>query len=186
MPQEKTFGRYRPHMNSTSAWTTPLIALGGVLLTLLVTVWMDYRKARRETRFQWTAQLLELYRDFLAASNDLRQAPVWPTPPDSPPQPVDPLVERLRAVSAEARLLAHRDVTDRMAATVTTAETLRDTVTAIRTSTEPGHSGAIDQRRRPEYDTARASFSAAVEDFLTAARADIDLRSPFSRTSQPS
>jgi len=169
-------------MDSTPAWVTPLIALGGVLLTLLVTIWMDYRKARRETRFQWTAQLLALYRDFLAAANDLRQLPVWPALSTDPPPPIDPLYERLRAVSAEAQLLAHRKVTDRMTATVTAAAALRTAVTTIRTTSGPGHGGVIDQRQRPAHDTATAEFAAAIDDFLAAARADLDLRSPFRRT----
>lgn len=169
-------------MGSTSSWTTPLITFGGVLLTLAVTMWLDQRKARRETRFQWTTHLLTQYRDFLAACNELRQARVWPAVSEDAATDIDSLVGRLQNVSSEARFLAHRDVTGQMTKTVQAAERLSTAIADVRANSRPGHAGQIDQRLRPAYDAALLDFVTYIDDFIEAARTDIDLRSPFARS----
>ncbi len=169
--------RYRPAMSSTSAWITPLITFGGVLLTLAVTVWIDHRKGRRDTRFQWTTHLLTLYREFLVACNELRKAEIWPeTPGDTAT-----IVKQLRDRAAEAPFLAHRDVTSRMADTVSSAEKLADAITHVRENSTPGHGGHVDERMRPVYESALRAFAVSIDDFVEAARSDIDVRSPFGR-----
>lgn len=160
-----------------SPWATPLITLGGVLLTLAVTMWIDHRKGLRETRFQWTTHLLTLYREFLVACNELRKIEVWPGTKDD----IIVLVKDLRDRTAEAPFLAHRDVTKQMTDALRAADNLADTIRNIRQNSAPGHNSKVDERMRPAYDAALRAFDTSVDDFIAAARSDIDVRSPFSR-----
>ena len=147
------------------------------MLTLAVTVWIDHRKGRRDTRFQWTTHLLTLYREFLTTCNELRKVEIWPETPGDAAS----LVKQLRDRAAEAPFLAHREVTQRMADAVLAAEKLAAAVTHIRENSTPGHGGHVDERMRPEHDTALRAFAASIDDFIEAARGDIDVRSPFGR-----
>src|SRR4051794_8817550 len=70
-------------MNSTGPWWgTAAVTFTGVLLTLAATVWIDYRKGRRETAFRWAERKLTLYTHFARQCRDTRDVPVWPENPE--------------------------------------------------------------------------------------------------------
>ncbi|MGQ0838085.1 hypothetical protein [Actinokineospora sp.] len=171
-------------------WAIPAFTLGGVLLTLLVTVWLDHRKGKRETAarlvehtresvFRWTERKLDLYGRHLKNCRELRDVEVWPAADIG--SPVDAIV----GTATEIVFIAPAAVSGPAERTVTAAHALADVVTEIRANSKPGHQGTIDARFRDRFADAEREFAAAVTAFTAAARRDADIDPASRETDQP-
>lgn len=161
-------------MNATGPWwITPVLTLGGVLLTLLVTVWLDARRGRRESRHRWTEHKMAIYSEFLDACDDFRDLPVWPA------TDLTESVTRIRRVARRAVYFAPGKVRETIAGVVGAARELAATVDEIRATTKAGHNNGLDDRVRPRFEQARAAFDGWVDAFAGTSRADIDISGPF-------
>ncbi|GAA2996943.1 hypothetical protein [Actinokineospora diospyrosa] len=164
-------------MTSTGPWwAAPLIAVigtvSGVVLTLLVS-------GRRENRSRFGEQRRTVYAEFLSACDELARVVVWPTPRVAQAVDTTAVVERIRAAAMHTVLVAHGTVTKRLTAVLAAAEALAGTIEQIRATGKPGHQGAVDEHHRPRHTEASTAFFAALNEFAKAARADIDVRTPF-------
>lgn len=181
---------YRPGMNSSGPWwAIPAFTLGGVLLTLLVTVRLDHRKGRREaaarlaehTResvYRWTERKLDLYSRHLKSCHDLRDLNVWPGGSAQPLTATGSLTDAIARSATEIVFIAPALVSNPAQRTVTTARALTDLIEEICGSSKPGHQGRIDERFRERHDDAARTFACAVVEFVAAARSDADIDSP--------
>lgn len=163
-------------MNSSGPWwSTPAFTLAGVLLTLLVTVWLDHRRGRRESRHRWTERKMELYSEFLDACDGFRDLEVWPRDREAAPAPTKAPFGLVRQAAARAAYVAPAEVRDRLADATGAAATLVTAIESVRADTKRGHAGAVDERARAGLDTARGAFDDAVDAFVDASRKDIDV-----------
>lgn len=91
--------------------------LGGVLLTLPVTVWLDHRKGRRETTarlvehtresvYRWTERKLDLYSRHLKSCHDLRDLDVWPGSSSQPLTATGSLTDAIARSATEIVFIA--------------------------------------------------------------------------------
>jgi hypothetical protein len=166
-------------MNSSSPWwSTPVFTLGGVLLTLLVTVWLDHRRGRRESRHRWTEHKMALYSEFLDACDDLRDISVWPADRAGEPAATLPPLTRIRRVTRRATYPAPGPVRVSLTGVVHAARKLATTIDELRATTKPGHAGALDDRVRPRLEAALSAFDKQVDAFIAASRTDIDITDP--------
>jgi hypothetical protein len=163
-------------MNSTGPWwSTPAFTLGGVLLTLLVTVWLDHRRGRRESRHRWTERKMELYSEFLDACDVVRDIRVWPVGRDADPAPTAEPFSRVKQASRRSAYVAPAAVRDRLTLVVRAANRLVTTIEEVRAESTRGHSGGVDDRLRAGLIAASEEFDEAVDAFVTASRTDIDV-----------
>jgi hypothetical protein len=181
---------YRPGMNSSGPWwAIPAFTLGGVLLTLLVTVWLDHRKGRRETAarlvertresvYRWTERKLDLYSRHLKSCHDLRDLDVWPGSSSQPLTATGSLIDAIARSATEIVFIAPARVSGPAQRAGTTARTLADLIEEIRGSSKPGHQGRIDERFRERHADAARTFACAVVEFVAAARSDADIDLP--------
>ncbi len=161
-------------------WGTPVVTFGGVLLTLLVTMWIDRRKAARESRYRWAAEKMALYSELLDACDDLGEIEVWPVGRGAEPAGTRASYVRIRRIVRRG-YPAPSPVRARMAAVLSAAAELVTMIDEVRAGSKPGHQGALDDRMRSRFDVARADFDMQVEEFLAASRADIDVEHPRGR-----
>jgi hypothetical protein len=165
---------------SGSWWGTPVVTFAGVLLTLLVTMWIDRRKAARESRYRWAAEKMALYSELLNACDDLGEIEVWPAERGVEPADTREPYVRIRRTVRRAYPAPH-PVRTRMAEVLSAATELVATIDEIRASSKPGHQGSVDDRVRLRLEATRAAFAERVEEFLAASRADIDVEHPSGR-----
>ncbi|ANZ35918.1 hypothetical protein BBK82_07300 [Lentzea guizhouensis] len=146
----------------------------GVLLTQATTWWMDQRKARRESAFRWTNRNIEFYADFVDACHELLELPVWPAD-----TPLKPLTDKLRQKSVKIRFVAPPPVNETLDKTLRAVAELAAQIDSIRTTSKPGHGDRIDERLLPGYRGSAEALSAALDEFMAAARIDVDITSVF-------
>jgi hypothetical protein len=155
-------------------WGTPVITFGGVLLTLLVTMWIDRRRSARESRYRWAAEKMALYSELLDACDDLGEIEVWPAERGAEPAGTRAPYVRIRRIVRRAYPAPH-PVRTRMTEVLSAADDLVSTIDEVRASSKPGHRGAVDDRVRSGLRAARTSFAERVDAFLAASRTDIDV-----------
>lgn len=155
-------------------WGPSVFAFGGVLLTLLVTMWIDWRKAARESRFRWAKEKMALYSDLLDACDELAELQVWPAERGGEPVDTRAPYVRLRRIVRRAYPVPQpvRTVID---AVLPAATDLVAVIDEVRAASKPGHQGALDDRLRLRFDTARTVFTSRMVEFLDASRIDIDI-----------
>jgi hypothetical protein len=177
-------------MNSSGPWwAIPAFTLGGVLLTLLVTVWLDRRKgvreieARlvehdRESAFRWTERKLDLYSRHLTRCHALTEIAVWPGRHGETPADPAAAADAILHSAIELLYLAPQPVSAPANRTVAAAKALANKITEIRENSRPGHLGSIDAGFRDANDAARNTFAVAVAEFTATTRQDIDIDRP--------
>lgn len=162
-------------MNSAGPWWgTPVITFTGVLLTLLSTMLINFWSRRRETAFRWAEAKKQLYSSFVQASHDLRRTPVWPADAD----PATTL-DVLRQLTVEFEIIAPHQVTQRAAAVLTAAERLTKSTLQIRSESKAAHGHSVADRFRQSHAEAESNFADSMQQFLRAARTDLDVPSGF-------
>lgn len=178
---------YGRGVNPNGPWWIPVtMTMAGVMITLLVNVWLDSRRGRREvaarlseygreTAFRWAERKLELYSTHMGHCHSLADLPVWPSAAGA--EPVDPgeLVANLSRGADRLGYLAPPAVREATGRTVDAARELAGTITAIRRETRRGHDGGVAVAARPRWEEARAAFVSAVAGFASASRADLDI-----------
>lgn len=161
-------------MNSGPWWGTPVITFAGVLLTLLSTVWINIVSRRRESAFRWAEVKKRLYTSFVQACRDLQRVTVWPADTN-----LAESLDAIRKLTVEFEIIAPPRVTDRAATALAAAERLAEHIAKIRNESKAGHGDTIAERFRDDHTKALNALSSAVEDFLRAVRADLDVKSRF-------
>ena len=150
------------------------MTFGGVLLTLCATVWLDYRKGRRETAFSWADRKIALYTHLARVCRDVRDIPVWPGTAEE-----TTVLSGLRDDLGEVEYLAPPAVV-REARTATAAvEALLGHAGMIRRDSAPGHHNAIAVQFAEEHQRLVAAVTAAVDEFVEVSRTDVDIKSKF-------
>lgn len=167
-------------MNSTGPWWgTAAVTFTGVLLTLAATVWIDYRKGRRETAFRWADRKIALYTHLARACRDSRDLTVWPESADETTQ-----LETIRDDVGDIEYVAPPAVTRAASDALAAVEALFSHVRVIRTESTPGHQGAVAARFVEELSQLSEAVSTAVDAFVKISRADVDIKSKFAALSE--
>jgi hypothetical protein len=166
-------------MNSIGPWWgTPAVTFGGVLLTLCATVWLDYRKGRRETAFRWADRKIALYTHLARVCRDARGIPVWPETSEEPT-----VLSSVRDDVGEVEYLAPPAVVREARTAMAAMEALLSHVATIRRESAPGHHNAIAARFAEEHQRLVAAVTAAVDKFVEVSRTDVDIKSKFTTLS---
>lgn len=185
-------------MNAQGSWWIPVVmTFAGVLITLLVNVWIDQRKGGRETAarlsgyaresaFRWTERKLDLYSGHLSTCHSLADLAVWPRERDGTAPDPEPLAASIARSAAELVYLAPRPVQRPTEETVSAARALSELIMEIRRNTTPGHGGTVEVAVRTRLSESRERFAAAVTEFVTVTRADIDIETTDSHTRESS
>ncbi|WP_284741877.1 hypothetical protein [Amycolatopsis sp. RTGN1] len=160
------------------AWAVGgIAALLGVAAGLVVTALIRDRDGRREHAAEDAYAALPSYRAVTGAALDLVALPVWPSDhrrlaedksngnPDTLAQPTVDAVRHLDFRPPPVRQAAD--------AVLTTARDLAHVVADIRTTTKPGHRGAIAARVANRHETAVAALRDAHNQFVAVCRVDL-------------
>jgi hypothetical protein len=118
---------------------------------------------------------MELYSEFLAACDDLRDIEVWPSERGTEPSPSNAPFVQVRQAAQRAAYVAPTEVRARLTEATGAAEALAATIEDVRGTTKRGHAGAVDDRVRSRLDEARDSFNIAVDAFVIASRKDVGI-----------
>jgi hypothetical protein len=161
-------------MNAVPWWGPSLLALGGTLLGAVATLSISLLNRRTERRRLARDEKVAAYPELLAAATRLADLAVWPAGDDPHGQLAD--IERLVARIA---FFAPPKVGGRLAPVLHAATDLATLVSHIRAASEPGHGGRIDQRLAPQHATAVEQLRQATTAFTTAARADLEINTPY-------
>lgn len=169
-------GYYRAGMSSSGPWwASPLIALVGPVIGVVLTL---YVTGRRDARSRFGDEKRTVYADFLIACARLRDAAVW-SPVSEAGDDTGALLRQIRGTAMHTVLTAHRDVGRELADVLAAAQQLAAVIDAIRQSSKPGHRGAVDQRQRGRHEAAVTALSIALNQFTKAARLDLNVRTPM-------
>ena len=138
-------------MNSSGPWwAIPAFTLGGVLLTLLVTVRLDHRKGRREAAARLTEHTRESVYRWTERKLDLIQPPPQELPRSTGLRRVAwrfiaavdrQLTDAIARSATEIVFMAPARVSDPAQRTVATARALTDLIEEIHANSKPGHQG---------------------------------------------
>ncbi|ADJ48098.1 hypothetical protein AMES_6273 [Amycolatopsis mediterranei S699] len=161
--------------STTPWWGSGVFALATGLLTALTAALATLLPKRAERRIEQRRLSREhkekLYPDFIGCAYEIVTAPLWATTPEDRQRHLDRLVGRSHQVAFFAPEPLGRAVSE----VVRAATELTDLATTIRTSSKPGHQGAIDQRFARDYDEAREKLRTAVAAFTEAGRSDLEI-----------
>jgi hypothetical protein len=166
-------------MNSTAPWWgSGIFALATGLLTVLTAALATTLPKRTERRLEQRRLSREhkekLYPDFIAGAYEIVTAPVW----DSTPEDRQRHLDRLVGLSHQVAFFAPESTETSAALVVHAATDLTELAATIRTSSKPGHDGAVDQRFSPGYDEALEKLRAAVSKFTDEGRKDLEISGP--------
>ncbi|HET6703910.1 MAG TPA: hypothetical protein VFH84_02995, partial [Amycolatopsis sp.] len=87
-------------------------------------------------------------------------------------------LDQLIGHSHQVAFFAPEPTGEAVAAVVRAATEVTELSATIRTSSKPGHEGAIDQRFTAAYDEALEKLRDAVADFTTVGRSDLEITHP--------
>ena len=167
---------YRAGMSSSGPWwASPLIALVGPVVGVVLTL---YVTGRRDTRSRFGDEKRTVYADFLIACARLRDAAVWP-PASEAGEDIGALLRQIRGTAMHTVLTAHRDVGQLLTGVLAAAQQLAAVIDDIRQSSKPGYRGATDERQRGRHEAAVTALSTALNSFTKAARLDLNVRTPM-------
>lgn len=163
-------------MNSTTPWWgSGVFALATGLLTALTAALATVLPKRTERRIERRRLHREhkenLYPEFIACAYEIVTAPLWAGNAEDRQRRLDQLVGR----SHQVAFFAPEPVGAAVAAVVRAATGVTELAATIQASSKPGHDGAIDQRFAKPYDEALDTLRAAVAEFTTIGRSDLEI-----------
>lgn len=151
-----------------------MVTFAGVLLTLAATVWIDYRKGRRETAFRWADRKITLYTHLARLCRDARDVAVWPESPEEAT-----LLDSIRDDVGDIEYVAPRAVTHAAGEALAAIEAMLGHARTIRNESTPGHQATIATRFTEEHQRLVTAVSTAVDKFVKTSRTDVDIKSKF-------
>ncbi|TDV44276.1 hypothetical protein [Actinophytocola oryzae] len=161
-------------MDTAPWWGSGLFTLGGGLLATTATVTLGILNRRTERRRLARTEKIAAYPELLGAATRLAELAVWPDTAD----PRDRVAEIERLVDRIA-FFAPSSVSTTLGPVLASAHELAGLVTRIRADSSPGHGDRIDRRLAPHHRDAVDRLREAVAAFTNAARADLEIRTPY-------
>jgi hypothetical protein len=155
-----------------------MFALATGLLTALtaaLATTLPKRTERRVEQRRLSRQHKEkLYPDFIAAAYEIVAAPLWEDNPEDGRRRLD----RLTGLGHQVAFFAPESTEAAAMPVIQAATELTDLILTIRTSSRPGHQGAVDQRFSAAHDDTLANLRAAVAEFTRTGRDDLEISGP--------
>jgi hypothetical protein len=166
---------------TTSWWGSGLFTIAGAVLAMLGSLIPDLLNRRSERRRLSRDQKETDYPALLTIASRLTQLPVWPV---NSPDP-DALQDETYALAQRIAFFSPSTVSRTLPALLTATSRLATTVTEIRSNSQPTHSNGIDQRYARQHQTAVTELNDAIRAFVSAARADLEIRTPYTLVHAP-
>ncbi|MBN9743540.1 hypothetical protein DMP23_21090 [Amycolatopsis sp. A1MSW2902] len=152
-------------------WGSGMFTVAGVLITTLGASALAILNRRTERRRLSREQKIETYPELLYAAHRLARTPVWPVSAGDPEE----LRDEIDRAAQRVRLFAPEFVGDAATGLLAAADSLAQTVRAIRTDRKPAHADLLDQRDAARHREAVERLRTAAEAFLSTTRVDLEV-----------
>ena len=155
------------------SWASLLVTLAAALIAASVTLQAERRKRRTEADHQWNKEKAANYAPLRRSARELATIPVWPRDKNGETVETAPLVASLHGIAAEIAFFGADSVNAAIERLLAAATEFTETVRVIRSTTEAGYHGDIDQRVVGSYREAKQKLIAEIEAFTEAGRVDL-------------
>ncbi|HEX3783842.1 MAG TPA: hypothetical protein VHX38_29620 [Pseudonocardiaceae bacterium] len=155
------------------SWASMLVTLAAALIAASVTWQVERRNRRTEADHQWNKEKAAAYAPLRKSARELARIAVWPRETGEPAVDIRPLFEELEDIAASIAFFGSAGVNAAIAELLTAATEFAETVRVVRSTSEPGYHGDIDQRVAGRYQEADRKLGAAIEVFTEAGRVDL-------------
>jgi hypothetical protein len=155
------------------SWASTLVTLAAALIAASVTFQTERRKRRTAADHQWDKEKAANYAPLRRAARELVAIPVWPRGKNDATVETAPLLDVLHGIAAEIAFFGADSVNAAIDRLLDAATEFTDTVRVIRSTTEAGYHGDIDQRVVGGYQDARQKLAEEIKAFTEAGRVDL-------------
>jgi hypothetical protein len=155
------------------SWASTLVTLAAAIIAASVAWLVERRKRLTEAAHQWNKEKAAAYAPLRKSARELATVPIWPRADGETPVEIAPMFDALEGIAAEIAFFGAESVNEAIAALLASATEFAEAVGFIRSTSDRGYHGDIDQGVAGRHQEARQHLIAAIEVFTAAGRADL-------------